>query len=655
MNHLTLLMQHLGSTPLDMLVVVGAGHDAFERLAGVQARSLVLVDGDPDTAAALQRQAARQTAPRTVRVIAAALAASPGVVGWYRYNVPQLNGPLERPAQLPPYPRLRLQERIDLHAETLEALLAWLPPGEGDGERALILDLPGQEEALLDGLAAACLDGFDHLFVHHASQPGAPGRWAAGLAGAGWEPLECPPGPSGEHWTWLGRGASPARLPRGRAAAELLAQELERLRQQFEAADQRRHELEALAQKLTTQRDTEAHWHQENAKWARGLQSQLAQAQAECTQLRQDIERLRQELEAADGRRDKLEALAKELTTQRDTEAHWHQENAKWARGLQAELAQAQAECAQLRDAQAKHERCIQWLQDVDAGAVPAVRELASSGRLAEAAEQLEQTIEHTANACPPHGFGTRLDVLRSEIGLLRQELALALQRNQLHTGAPAGETSEQRLKRLSTAQLGQDLWVLERTGFKRGGYFVEFGATDGILLSNTLLLENEFGWSGLCAEPNPGMFEQLKINRRCRVSDACVGARTGESVEFVLAEEFGGMVKDMNADMHGDRRQAYYADPRHRQTMITVSLNDLLEQHDAPRDIDYLSIDTEGSEPEILEAFPFDRWRIRLITVEHNYGPNRERLRRLLEPLGYRRTEAQWDDWYELTPPEAT
>lgn len=288
-------------------------------------------------------------------------------------------------------------------------------------------------------------------------------------------------------------------------------------------------------------------------------------------------------------------------------------------------------------------------------GELRAVRELTTLGLLPEAGQQLEQTIEKTADSCAPQDLGRRLDVLRSEIGLLRQELALAQQRNQLQAGAPAEETREQRLKRLSTAQLGQDLWVLERTGFKRGGYFVEFGATDGILLSNTLLLENEFGWTGLCAEPNPGMFEHLKHNRRCRVSDACVGARTGESVEFVLAEEFGGMVKDMAADMHGERRQAYYADPQHRQTMVTVSLNDLLEQHGAPRDIDYLSIDTEGSEPEILEAFPFDRWRIRLITVEHNFGPNRERLRRLLEPIGYRRTEAQWDDWYELARPEAT
>ena len=55
----------------------------------------------------------------------------------------------------------------------------------------------------------------------------------------------------------------------------------------------------------------------------------------------------------------------------------------------------------------------------------------------------------------------------------------------------------------------------MERTNRQRGGFFVEFGATDGVVLSNTLLLEREFGWIGLCAEPNPKFFPQLVVNRR--------------------------------------------------------------------------------------------------------------------------------------------
>ena len=59
--------------------------------------------------------------------------------------------------------------------------------------------------------------------------------------------------------------------------------------------------------------------------------------------------------------------------------------------------------------------------------------------------------------------------------------------------------------------------------------------------------------------------------------------------------------------------------------------------------EIDYLSIDTEGSEYEILAAFPFEDWDIRLITVEHNFTPMREDIRTLLERHGYVRQEDIW------------
>jgi len=81
-----------------------------------------------------------------------------------------------------------------------------------------------------------------------------------------------------------------------------------------------------------------------------------------------------------------------------------------------------------------------------------------------------------------------------------------------------------------------------------------------------------------------------------------------------------------------------------------TISLMDLLEKHGAPREIDYLSIDTEGSEFDILENFDFDKYPIRIITCEHNYSPMRERLHALFSGKGYvRKYEqvSQFDDWY--------
>jgi FkbM family methyltransferase len=288
-----------------------------------------------------------------------------------------------------------------------------------------------------------------------------------------------------------------------------------------------------------------------------------------------------------------------------------------------------------------------------------AVREMSSLGLLPQAAEllgQRSQALESLTQA-RPNQIDSELLTLRSELQLLQHELLLAQQRGALAVAPEPTGTSPARAdtgtdkaawRSASTSQLGQDLWVIERTGGKRGGYFVEFGATDGVRLSNTYLLETALQWRGLCAEPHPRFFEQLRRNRRCTVSNACVGANTGERIEFVLAQEFGGARRDMSSDMHAATREAYWTDPSNRLELETVSLNDLLLRHGAPRDIDYLSIDTEGSELAILSTFPLDRWNVRLITVEHNYTADREAIRTLLEGYGYQRTEAQWDDWYE-------
>ncbi|WP_201223648.1 FkbM family methyltransferase [Halochromatium roseum] len=209
------------------------------------------------------------------------------------------------------------------------------------------------------------------------------------------------------------------------------------------------------------------------------------------------------------------------------------------------------------------------------------------------------------------------------------------------------GPLERQALAALAMSQLGQDLWVLERTGGKRGGFFVEFGATDGVLLSNTWLLEQRFGWRGLCAEPNPGFYRQLQANRHCTVSAACIGAHTGDQVAFVLSDAYGGSLAYAHDDQHGPKRDAY-RDAGQVVTLETISLDDFLKQHQAPREIDYISIDTEGSEYEILSAFPFDDWQVQLFTIEHNFTERRQDIRRLMEEHGYVCTEAQWDDWYE-------
>jgi hypothetical protein len=76
-----------------------------------------------------------------------------------------------------------------------------------------------------------------------------------------------------------------------------------------------------------------------------------------------------------------------------------------------------------------------------------------------------------------------------------------------------------------------------------------------------------------------------------------------------------------------------------------------MLDEHGAPQVIDYVSIDTEGSEPGILRAFPWSDYHVRYLTVEHNNVPGRRaELDSILVPRGYERVMTSWsgvDAWY--------
>lgn len=199
-----------------------------------------------------------------------------------------------------------------------------------------------------------------------------------------------------------------------------------------------------------------------------------------------------------------------------------------------------------------------------------------------------------------------------------------------------------------SHAQLFQDLLVAFLLKGKRDGYFVEFGATNGLDLSNTFVLEHHFGWKGLLAEPAKGWHAALKANRKAAIDTRCVWSQSGAQLDFKETEigelsTLSDLVdKDFNKD--GRIKGTNYA-------VETISLNDLLKAHNAPREIDYMSVDTEGSELPILQAFDFDSYDVKIMTVEHNFvEPNRQEIYNLLTAKGFVRLFEQlskFDDWY--------
>jgi FkbM family methyltransferase len=164
--------------------------------------------------------------------------------------------------------------------------------------------------------------------------------------------------------------------------------------------------------------------------------------------------------------------------------------------------------------------------------------------------------------------------------------------------------------------------------------------------------MEKDFGWHGIVAEPARCWHAKLRANRSCAIDTSCVWRETGSTLQFSEVEQFPalstlGEFRDADSFRHERSHARSYP-------VTTVSLRDLLVRHGAPHDIDYLSIDTEGSELEILRSFNFDEYRIRIITCEHNYTPAREQIHALLREHGYQRkfeSLSKYDDWYVLGP----
>jgi FkbM family methyltransferase len=177
-------------------------------------------------------------------------------------------------------------------------------------------------------------------------------------------------------------------------------------------------------------------------------------------------------------------------------------------------------------------------------------------------------------------------------------------------------------------------------------GFFVEFGATDGVTISNTLLLEKDYNWSGILCEPALVYREALVENRSCTIVNKCVYRKSGEEVSFFECEhnDLSTILEFKEKDLHRPSRKNGT-----QYTVETISLADLLEDYSAPSVIDYLSIDTEGSEFDIIKEYDFSR-HINIITIEHNYSNNREKIKKFLEEKHFVRifdSISEFDDWY--------
>jgi FkbM family methyltransferase len=173
-------------------------------------------------------------------------------------------------------------------------------------------------------------------------------------------------------------------------------------------------------------------------------------------------------------------------------------------------------------------------------------------------------------------------------------------------------------------SQVAQDWIVASLLGCRSGGFFVDLAANDAMGLSNTLMLERDFAWNGLCIEANMDYMYGLS-HRKCQVVSGAVGAQRDQKVQFTMGGVWGGIVgKDFDNHKNGE----------HTETLATVPLGDILDDMKAPTQIEYLSLDVEGAESVVMKDFAFDKYRFSVITVER---PKPD-LQKALSDNGYQR-----------------
>lgn len=198
----------------------------------------------------------------------------------------------------------------------------------------------------------------------------------------------------------------------------------------------------------------------------------------------------------------------------------------------------------------------------------------------------------------------------------------------------------------VSNSQSGQDIWVIALFRAKRNGYFLEIGGGDGLHISNTLLLEREFGWTGILIEPTSAFDDLVKNRPNCITDNSCIASEKKTVTLFEIFDRGQAMLSKQAAhnsllsmvrediDAHeGQKLDSQWGTFQRAHQKETVSLEDVLDRHKAPHVIDYFSLDVEGYEYEILKSFPFKIYTFLCLGVER---PPQE-LHNLLEANGYR------------------
>ena len=203
-------------------------------------------------------------------------------------------------------------------------------------------------------------------------------------------------------------------------------------------------------------------------------------------------------------------------------------------------------------------------------------------------------------------------------------------------------------------SQLYQDMFASFVVGDKFDKTFFEFGATNGIDLSNTYTLERYLNWKGALSEPSPQWHDELKKNRPyTNIISECIWSESNKELNFFESEV--GVLSSLENFKENDKISM----PGNTQARLkngkniivkTISLNNAIEKQFNSKSPSYISIDTEGSEYEILKNFNFKKYRPLVFTIEHNFTELQLKIDKLMYSNDYIRvfkSLTTFDAWY--------
>ena len=152
------------------------------------------------------------------------------------------------------------------------------------------------------------------------------------------------------------------------------------------------------------------------------------------------------------------------------------------------------------------------------------------------------------------------------------------------------------------TSQSGQDK-IIKNFFFnnKKKGYFIEIGAYDGIMGSNCYYFEKYLDWNGIAIEPSPNQFEKLKKNRSCKLINKPISEKQKE-VDFFEVEQGLTMMSGIY-DNNFISEELIKNDPNSKFKTTKLLTTTFEENISHETEIDYISIDIEGGELNVLKS----------------------------------------------------